>query len=325
LPETPPTSELPLPLRAAIEALVGSHDGPRLEAAACRLSETYRAGGSSASRVARTHEEVAAYAAYRAPATYAAAIAVLGRLSVHLPGWRPRSVLDVGAGPGVASWAAAALWPDIEQFTLVDAEPQMITAGRQLAAAAPSTALRTARWVHRDVSVETRGADLVLASYLLGEVDERVSLQLWSRTAGVLALIEPGTPAGYRRVIAARSLLVGAGGHVAAPCPHDYACPLVGDDWCHFAVRLPRSEAHRAVKRVARGFEDEKFSYVVVSREPAQPAVARVIRPPLIRSGHVYLDTCGLEGTQRRIVSRRDKDAYRAARDLAWGDATEYA
>lgn len=307
-----------------IEQLVNSHERARLEAAATRLSETYRAGGGGASRVARTREDVAAYAAYRAPATYAAAIAVLRHASDHLPGWRPRSVLDVGAGPGVASWAAAAVWPDIEQITLVDAEPEMIAAGRRLAADAPSAALRAARWIHGDATADTPRADLVLASYLLGELGERnvepVALGLWSRAEEAVVVIEPGTPVGYRRVIATRSLLLGAGGTTAAPCPHDDGCPLVADDWCHFAVRLPRTETHRAVKQVARGFEDEKFSYVVVSRRPVEPARGRVIRPPLIRSGHVHLDICEPGGITHRIVSRRDKDAYRSARRLAWGD-----
>ena len=135
------------------------------------------------------------------------------------------------------------------------------------------------------------------------------------------AVIEPGTPAGYRRVIAARTQLIAEGGITVAPCPHDGDCPLVGDDWCHFATRLPRNEMHRAVKRVSRGFEDEKLSYVVMSRGPVERAPARVIRPPVIRSGHLYLDTCEPEGVARRIVSRRDKDAYRAARRLGWGDA----
>jgi ribosomal protein RSM22 (predicted rRNA methylase) len=300
---------------------VEPHDRARLEAVATRLSETYRAGGPGASRVAHTREDVAAYAAYRAPATYAAAIAVLGEVSARFPGWQPSSVLDVGAGPGVASWAAAAVWPDIVRFTLVETEPEMIAAGRRLAPAA----LAAAQWIHGDVSADVEGADLVLASYVLGELGASsvasVAARLWSRANGAVALIEPGTPAGYRRVIAARSALVAEGGRTAAPCPHDGTCPLVGDDWCHFATRLPRSEAHRAVKGVSRGFEDEKLSYVVVSRWEAQRAAGRVIRPPLIRSGHVHLDICEPDGIARRIVSRRDKELYRAARDLRWGDA----
>ena len=179
-----------------------------------------------------------------------------------------------------------------------------------------------------DAATDAGTADLVLASYVLGELDQRgfaaVVLRAWSSAAGAVALIEPGTPAGYGRVIAARSLLIGNGAVTVAPCPHDTACPLVGDDWCHFAVRLPRNEAHRAVKGVSRGFEDEKFSYAVVSRGgQVERAAARIIRPPLVRSGHVHLDVCETNGIARRIVARRDKDAYRAARRLGWGDALE--
>ena len=286
-----------------------------------QLSDAYRGQSSGASRAARTAVAVAAYLAVRAPATYSAAASALGQVQLQRPDWRPRSVLDVGAGPGVASWAAAAAWPAIMRFTLIEAEPGMIAAGQRLAAAA---ALASTTWVCGDASASTEPADLVLASYLLGELDDgrrdELTRELWSRTTDTLVLVEPGTPAGYARIIAARRGALASGGHTVAPCPHDAACPLAADDWCHFATRLPRGDVHRAVKRVSRGFEDEKFSYVALTREPVQRAAARVIRPPLVRSGHVYLDTCEAGGIARRIVTRRDATAYRAARKAGWGD-----
>lgn len=314
--------ELPTSLAAGLDALLDVHDRRRLEAAATRLSETYRAQGLAASRVARTAEDVAAYAAYRAPATFAAVEDVLRRIGVQRPDWQPTSVLDVGAGPGVASWAALAVWPGLERFTLVEAEPEMIALGQRLAAAG-SPALADAQWVRGDVADDAEPADLVLASYVLGELPDldRAVRRLWTQTTDTLVLVEPGTPAGYARVIVARDRALAEGGFTLAPCPHDTACPLTGDDWCHFAVRLPRGEAHRAVKAVSRGFEDEKFSYVVLSRAPAPRPAARIIRPPLIRSGHIHLDACETEGLAHRIVSRRDKDAFRAARRSGWGDA----
>jgi len=65
---------------------------------------------------------------------------------------------------------------------------------------------------------------------------------------GLLVLVEPGTPAGYGRILRARDRLVGLGATLAAPCPHHAACPLTGEDWCHFSVRLPRSRDHRLAK-----------------------------------------------------------------------------
>jgi ribosomal protein RSM22 (predicted rRNA methylase) len=75
------------------------------------------------------------------------------------------------------------------------------------------------------------------------------------------------------------------------------------------------------VKDVSRGFEDEKLSYAVLTRAPAGPAEARVIRQPQIRSGHVHLELCERGGLVRAVVSKRDREEYRRARKVGWGDA----
>ena len=108
--------------------------------------------------------------------------------------------------------------------------------------------------------------------------------------------VEPGTPAGYRRILDARAAVIEAGGFTVAPCPHDLPCPLPEDDWCHFGTRLPRSKLHRRAKGVELGYEDEKFSYAALSREPVAKASARIIRQPQVRSGHVNLVTCEPDG-----------------------------
>ena len=296
-----------------------------MEAAAARLSEAYRTKGAAAARAARTDADVAAYVAARAPATYAAAVFVLARLAEQRPDWRPRTVLDAGAGPGVATWAATAVWPELERATLVEIEPAMARAGRALAAVAPTPALREATWVEGDLAASREHADLVLVSYVLNELrpqdGEAVALSLWERAADTAVFLEPGTPDGYRRVLAARAAVLGAGGFTLAPCPHDDACPLLPGDWCHFAVRLPRSAAHRAAKGVTRGFEDEKLAYAVLGRAPSPRQRSRIIRPPEIHGGHVYLDLCEPDGIRRATVTRRDKEAFRRARKAAWGDA----
>lgn len=278
-----------------------------------RLSAAYR--GDERSRAARTRVQVAAYLAYRAPATYAAAAAVFRQVALQRPDWRPRSLLDVGAGPGVAAWAAQAAWPSIEGLTLIEIEPEMVAAGREL--------LPEARWLTGDVSAAPGRADLVVASYVLGELDDvaGTATRLWEHAADTIAFVEPGTPAGYRRVLEARASVIGAGGLTVAPCPHDLPCPLPEDDWCHFAVRLPRSKLHRRAKGVELGYEDEKFSYAVLSREAVPKAPARIIRQPQVRSGHVNLVTSEPDGIHQRTVSRREGDRFKEAKGAAWGDS----
>ena len=189
----------------------------------------------------------------------------------------------------------------------------MVAAGREL--------LPGGRWLAGDVSAARGPADLVIVSYVLGEVREPAVVRtLWEQAADTIVVVEPGTPAGYRRVLAARDAVLADGGFTVAPCPHDLPCPLEKGDWCHFGVRLPRSRLHRRAKAVERGFEDEKFSYAVLSREPTPRAAARIIRPPQVRSGHVRLARREADGVHARTVSRRQGAAYRTARGAAWGD-----
>ena len=115
--------------------------------------------------------------------------------------------------------------------------------------------------------------------------------------------------------------MIDAGGQTVGPCPHDLACPLGSDDWCHFAVRLARSRLHRQAKGVELGYEDEKFSYTALSRAAGPRAGARIIRQPQIRSGHVNLVTCERDGIHERTISRKQGARYRDAKSAAWGDA----
>ena len=312
---------LPLALQTGIDDLVHGINPKELERSARALSDAYRSGG--ASRAAQTPGDVAAYLATRAPATYAAAADVFARIRELRPDWSPRSVLDLGAGPGIAAWAAAEAWRQIAAVTLVEAEPEMARAGRALARTGPEP-LRKASWILSDAGAPGTRADLVVVSYVIGELtsaalDDLVR-EAWARTTDTLVIIEPGTTAGYRRTLAARDAVIAAGGSTLAPCPHNAPCPLLDDDWCHFSVRLPRSRTHRIAKDAERGFEDEKFSYVVLTKTEARPAAARIIRRPEQNPGHVVFSLCTSEGLERRTVSRRDKSSYRDARKREWGD-----
>ena len=176
-------------------------------------------------------------------------------------------------------------------------------------------------------AADAPAADVVVLSYAIGELTEARAGQAMERalalTSGALVVVEPGTPAGFARIRAVRDRLRAAGATIAAPCPHDDACPMAGADWCHFAVRLDRSRAHRQSKHAALGWEDEKFAYVVAVRDAAllrARAEARVIRRPRKETGHVRLALCAAGGLTDAVVTRR-APTYRAARDASWGDA----
>jgi ribosomal protein RSM22 (predicted rRNA methylase) len=175
-----------------------------------------------------------------------------------------------------------------------------------------------------DVNAAATPADLVLVSYVIGELEPAALPgfvhRAWSLAEDTLAVVEPGTTPGYERVLTARAAVTAAGGTTIAPCPHDLPCPLSAGDWCHFATRLARSPTHRLAKRAKRGFEDEKFAYAVLCRAHHARPSARVLRRPDLRQGHVVLDLCTTGGIEQRTVSKRHGADYRKARKLDWGD-----
>lgn len=320
--------ELPLTLRTALDHAFARVKTSDLAQATHDLSVRYRQPHDRPPSLS-SNMAVLAYAAYRLPATYAAVSAALAQVKEVMPDWHPRSLLDVGAGPGTASWAAGETWSSIQHVDLVERDERMIQFGQDLIKEASRGVFSTARWRQADLldPIAQEPRDLIIASYALGELEpaRRRDLveRLWRDTSGVLTLVEPGTPAGFEVIRAARVVLIASGAHVVAPCPHSLACPMANGDWCHFSRRLARSRAHRDAKQVTMGYEDEKFSYVAVTRLPVTPVHSRVLRHPQVRAGHIRLELCSRDGLQQRVVSKRDRDQFRAARHAGWGDAFE--
>lgn len=226
-------------------------------------------------------------------------------------------------GTGAASWAVAEAWEDAPpRSTVLDWAEPALALGRELAAGTLDAEWRTARIGGGLRLAET---DLVTVSYVLKELTEADRAALVAeaaRAARTVVIVEPGTPDGYERIMAARTLLVDAGFTVAAPCPHSGACPIEpGADWCHFSARVSRSSLHRQVKGGSLPYEDEKYSYVAATREPAAPTVSRITRRPQIRKGLVLLELCGPDGLARETVTKRHGPLYKQARDAEWGDS----
>jgi ribosomal protein RSM22 (predicted rRNA methylase) len=319
---TPPN--LPAELKAALEAKL--HGLSRSDAAkrSARISETYRGGGSSAA--IRSEADALAYALARMPATYAAVTASLNALCEARPDFAPKRLLDIGAGPGTATWAAAETFPSLADFTSIDANAALRTLALDLFD--ESARLATIRYIQGEVCsalINVESANLVVASYLLGELKdtERAGLAdlMWAKTSDTLLVVEPGTPAGYARIIALRAQLIALGAHVAAPCPHDGECPLVAPDWCHFTQRLPRSRAHKTLKGAELPFEDEKFAYVALTRTAIAQRPARVLAQPEVGKVEVTAKLCTPDGLVAAKIPRRAKAEYARARRWRWGDA----
>ena len=317
---------LPSTLRAAVDQLCLGVSGRLLAERAEELSAVYRSGGGSKSALP-DHAGRLAYLTTRMPATFAAVSAALAAVSERLGGFAPASLLDLGAGPGTAAWAAAELLPALADITLVEALPAFRDLARTLAGASAVPAL--ARAVIRDGRLpecagDLRPAGLVIASYLFGELPKpHVAAAIdaaWQATTGVLLLVEPGTPRGYHLILAARARLIAAGAEPVAPCPSAAACPIIAPDWCHFSVRLPRLKAHMQAKAADLPYEDEKFAYLAVRRPGGKlPDLQRILSAPVIAKHEARLRLCGPGGLTEVTLPSREKTPFQAARKAGWG------
>lgn len=324
---TLPTAEA---LRSALAGLLDGLPPKQAAQAVERLIANYRGTTPTGAPVLRDRSDVAAYAAYRMPATFEAVRSALAALRDAAPQWTPATHADIGGGTGAATWAVAEAWQEKAVSTVIDWAEPALALGRELAEASGSPALRAATWQRSRIgsALQIESTDLVTISYVLKELtpaDRATVVAEAARAAQAVVIVEPGTPDGYLRVIEARQQLIDAGLSVAAPCPHSGACPIEpGTDWCHFSARVSRSSLHRQVKGGSLPYEDEKFSYVAAVRDEvdADPAANRVIRRPQIRKGMVLLELCTKpeELARETVTKKRHGDLYRAARDTDWGD-----
>ena len=317
--------QLPPQLVHAIALETAQHNLRSLTQAATELSEHYRSQRSASGMFMAT-------AAHRLARRRTHAGNVRGCRTVFtelrrlMPDRRIMSLLDLGTGPGTAGWAALEVFDEVQEITLVEQDAGWIRTGKSLACTGENVRLAQADWVHANVRAVTsfQAHDLVVSSYVLGEMAPQVAREIvqaaWAAARTAIVIIEPGTMRGFELMRLLRGDLIALGGHVIAPCPHQDDCPMRLNDWCHFAQRFARASLHRRIKGGTLGYEDEKFSYIVVAKHLGQPVNTRVVRHPLRHAGHTRLRLCTGDGLQTITVMRSDNEHWQRARKIEWGE-----
>lgn len=321
--------QLPSYLRQAIDDIVASTATADIQRAAGAVSERYRRVEDAPKPLSiASSDEAKAYIATRLPATYCAMTRVLSGVS-----FEPNSILDIGAGPGTATLAALERFSSLEEVKLLEPNTHLRTVGGELLKAAyPDKAVA---WL--PASAEQSAfpeADLVVSGYVLNEIKQekgeeaftQTVRKMWQAAKHVLVIVEPGTPAGQSIILQIRQILLDEGAQMIAPCPHTSACPIAArwqpeEKWCHFSVRVERSRMHRQSKPDAvLAYEDEKFSYLAVSRHEADLPRYRVVGNPQGKKVMIA-EVCAADGSyQDRQIAKSDPD-YKAFRKAEWGDA----
>ena len=167
--------------------------------------------------------------------------------------------------------------------------------------------------------------DLSIFSYSLGEVSDWQTVidKSWNRTKYLL-IIEPGTPAHFKKLIKVRDYLLAKKAYLWAPCCHAKLCPLKNDDWCHFSARIDRSKEHKNLKNASRGFENEAYSYMLFSKDPKSTDFGRVVSSPRIHGGHVDLKICTNQGEILYSTAGKSAKDYKTLKKTEWGDSIKH-
>lgn len=319
--------EIPLELRDALEHQTTGIKVQQMMHDTQAISLRYKTQSGKGEPLLSTYTEALSYAIARMPATFGTVSFALKNALTSIR-CHPQTLLDVGAGTGAVAWAAVNEL-DLKSITCLEREEAMYRIGETLMKQG-SQVLRDAKWITFDL---TEGeipeqADLVVASYVLNEMTDNgrinVMKKLWDATKMMLLLIEPGTPVGFSNILEARQMLLKYGAHIAAPCEHEGDCPKSQNDWCHFTCRINRSRLHRQLKGGDAPYEDEKFIYMALTREECCNTGARIVRHPQVRSGHVLIEVCTMDGIQNIKLSKKDGERYKQARKAVSGDAINY-
>ncbi len=330
--------DIPFELRNAMEKMLEGHSSDELKRISRQMTDRYKNESGRGRVLVSSELETQVYAAVRMPATYGAVCDALSYTLECMGGTdeanRERvihSVMDVGAGSGTGAWAAHAILQP-EHIDCLEREVAMRTTGSRLMDEDESLQAKTT-WHAFDLEGDSFGtsgipqkADWVLASYVLNEMSaearESVVRKLWAATGEVLTIVEPGTKEGFAVVKQVREILLSEGAHLLAPCPHESACRLDEDDWCHFTCRVMRSRLHKSLKDADVPYEDEKYSYISFGKKAGKCASARILRHPYVTKGAIDLELC-TEQENTKMTIRKKHPVYKTARKAKMGDAID--
>ena len=289
------------------------------------ISDRYRLNKNDGERLLTKYEEAVSYALSRMPATYEAVHKALEK-NIELNSYEINSVMDIGAGTGAATWAVFDILGN-KEIICYEREKSMIEVGKSLMK--NNECLKRAEWKNLDISKMSfcQKADLIIVSYMINELDKQdvdeFAEKLWNITNKLLLIVEPGTPHGFSNIKRLRNFFIKKGANIVAPCTHQDDCPMPSDDWCAFSCRVQRAKTHRILKNGIMGYEDEKFSYISVSKEQTRSVNSRILRHPLIYKGYSEFKVCTPEGIKNIKLSKKDGEIYKKARKKKDGDCLQ--
>lgn len=277
------------------------------------------------------YADTIAYLALRAPATYAQIYGALSQITELIPAFNPKSVLDIGSGPGTGIWAAKTVWTTINLATCIDKNEQLLITGEEITQKA--NIIKDVTWTKwdsiRDEALNVPMSDVVIVANVLNEmpINEARNLlgQAFNRCRGILIIVEPGTPFGIDIIQAAAKSFANKNLLLAPYIDNSFVTNK--ENWLHFSQRFIRPEFQRRIRQrlridplAASDWEEAKYAYTAISKIPADINIwGRVIGLTQKQKGFIEIPILTKDGISNLKVMKRHKTNYNFAKDLKWG------
>jgi len=246
-----------------------------------------------------------AYLLFYWPVSYAQARATLSELPQ-----RPRSMLDLGSGPGPLAFAG--MDAGASEAIAADRSRPALDLARALAIEA-GEGLGTREWVP-EKPIPEGNFDLITMGHVInelfqGDIARRTTLveKVLERVkpGGSLLIIEPALRDTSRSLLQLRDQLVAKGYAIRAPCLFRGNCPALikESDWCHAERNWRMPELTTAIARAATLHKESlKMSYLILApkgeawAEPPEGTLFRIVSEPLEGKGRQRVMGCGPTG-----------------------------
>ena len=239
------------------------------------------------------------------------------------------SVVDFGGGPGTFLFAFSE-FKTVNKYTNVEVSDAFIgimnvLVEEFLSSSTPHTRVDSISSDYLKLeSQDVPANDLCVFSFTFCECDNAVdSVSGLVGNSNMVLIIEPGTPLGFTNIVKARDILIENGFNAIAPCTASNGfCPLRDSeaDWCHFVERLERSRIQMHLKNGVLGYEDEKYSYLLMSKYPVSPEGKRIISRPDNTKHNVSFDVCSEQNGHIVVTKRENKEKFKIMKKSIRGD-----
>lgn len=310
--------QLPLILQEKVNGLYQKLKGGELQKSQKNLTYKYKFETGESKSLIESETESILYAISRMPATYSVLYTLLMQLLNQGLIENIESVIDVGSGTGAGYFAVKEIDKDLK-ISLYEKDKNMINVCEELLE--DELKVNQLDIIHETISEK---ADLVMTSYVLSEMKEEDRIntvfKLLDSANKYLLIVDTGTPRTYENMMTIKRKVKEKGFSIIAPCMSE-KCGLK-NDYCQFFARVERSALLRQAKAGELSYEDEKYFYLLISKEDSKKLTdkKRIIRRPVIKPNNIELVLCSKDGVLKSNYTKKNKELYKKVKKLKIND-----